>query len=296
MKRVLLIGSSGMLGSEIALSLIQQSDIQLSVLGRVANPAFDAASPTSSQFALEKTLAKQDFDIIINAVGATKVNIMDASDAEVERVTNVNTVFPKIVADFAEFHNAHLLTVATDCVFSGRLGPYLESASKDPVDLYGVTKSAGEIVRPGVTTLRTSFVGLQQPSSAPMLLEWFLRQPAHAEIQGFRNHLWNGVTTPVLAKIFALMIVEDMLPSGTFHLVPNYQYTKLDLLKEFALVFGRHDLVIRPSDGPENVDRRLGTEFPQMNLKLWGLLGHVPPTDIRASIVELAERRPSESN
>jgi dTDP-4-dehydrorhamnose reductase len=296
MKRVLLIGGNGMLGSEIALKFAKLTDISLVMLNRATHPTFDAASPDSSERVLNSILANEGIDVVINTVGATKVNISETALDEAERVANVNSVFPRLVGQLASDFGVHVLTVATDCVFSGRSGPYSESSIHDPTDLYGKTKSAGELIGQGVTVLRTSFIGLQRPGSTPMLLEWLLGQPTGARINGYSNHRWNGVTTAVVARLFTRMIAEDFLPSGTFHLVPNYEYSKLDLLCEIAEIFGRDDLAIVPTQTPEFVDRRLGTDFPEVNLELWRLLGQAPPTAIRASILELAERRLRESN
>lgn len=38
----------------------------------------------------------------------------------------------------------HLIQIATDCVYSGKKGDYLESDLHDPTDVYGKTKSLGE--------------------------------------------------------------------------------------------------------------------------------------------------------
>ena len=38
-----------------------------------------------------------------------------------------------------------IFQIATDCVYSGRLGKYNEKSEHDDTDIYGVTKSLGEI-------------------------------------------------------------------------------------------------------------------------------------------------------
>jgi dTDP-4-dehydrorhamnose reductase len=63
------------------------------------------------------------------------------------------------LAIFAEDSGAKVIQIATDCVFSGSNGSYLETDPHDATDVYGKTKSDGEIESSAVMQLRCSIIG-----------------------------------------------------------------------------------------------------------------------------------------
>src|SRR5207244_6584362 len=110
----------------------------------------------------------------------------------VRRAVAVNSLFPYALSDVAEAAGARVLQIATDCVFSGREGSYREDSPHDPLDVYGKTKSLGEVQAPHFLNLRCSIVG-PEIRGFRSLLCWFLAQPRNARLRGFVNHWWNGV-------------------------------------------------------------------------------------------------------
>ena len=68
-----------------------------------------------------------------------------------------------------------LIHISTDCVFSGERGQYDENSITDAKDLYGISKSIGDINVENALTIRTSTIG-HELNSKSGLLEWFLSQ------------------------------------------------------------------------------------------------------------------------
>ncbi len=60
---------------------------------------------------------------MVNAIGLTKPYIHDDEPAEVEVAIGVNAAFPFRLAREAAAVDAHVLQIATDCVYSGSAGP-----------------------------------------------------------------------------------------------------------------------------------------------------------------------------
>jgi len=226
------------------------------------------------------------FDWIINAIGVIKPYARDDQPKEVERAIAVNAAFPHWLA--TTFEHARILQIATDCVYSGTKGCYVESDKHDALDTYGKTKSLGEVSLPNVHHFRCSIIG-PEPKSYVSLLEWFRRQPPGAKISGFTNHLWNGVTTLHFAKICHGIIKNDSALAHLQHVIPSGDITKNDLLRCFARYYGRSDVKIAAADAPQAVDRTLATENQQRNNLLWKNAGYkTQPPKIEEMVEEIA--------
>lgn len=230
------------------------------------------------------------FDWVVNCIGVIKPYIKDDNREQVVRAIRVNSLFPIRLAEAAERTGARVLQIATDCVYSGRDGCYDEKAAHDPTDVYGKTKSMGEVHSPNMTHLRCSIIGPEIKGHVS-LLSWFLKQERGAALNGYRNHLWNGVTTLHFAKVCGGIIRdrgEAALPHVQ-HVIPSGDITKADLLRSFAREYKRDDLTIKDVDAPTVIDRRLRTTDAQTNAKLWSGAGYTEPPTVEQMVKEMAE-------
>jgi dTDP-4-dehydrorhamnose reductase len=224
---------------------------------------------------------------VVNAIGFIKPHIREASPEDVERALQINAVFPHRLARVAAACGSSVLQIATDCVYSGAAGGYVESSLHDPLDVYGKTKSLGEMRGPHVHHLRASIVGPERYRSTS-LLEWFRRQPRAATVQGFTTHLWNGVTTLHFARVCAAIIGHGLEVPHRQHLVPADAVTKCELLALFRRAFGREDIVVLPALAEPAINRTLKTNDQGCNHTLWAAAGYSRPPAIGAMIDELA--------
>lgn len=223
----------------------------------------------------------------VNAIGVIKPYIHDDNAAEVERATRVNALFPHLLANAAEKCHCHILQIATDCVYSGRKGNYLENDDHDALDVYGKTKSLGEVFSPNVFHLRCSIIG-PEPEAHVSLLDWLLWQKNGAVVRGFTNHLWNGITTLHFAKLCHGIISNNLSLRHIQHIIPAGKTTKFDLLKSLAESFRRTDLKIEPAKAATAIDRTLGTSNEILNRDLWAVCGFAHPPSIPEMVSELA--------
>jgi len=146
----------------------------------------------------------------------------------------------------------------------------------------------GEAVGTTNMNIRVSVVGPERYRSNS-LLSWFLNLPLHAEVPGFQNHLWNGVTSQAYAKVVLGIMMKDLFKAGTFHLVPDTIVSKCDLLKFFASEFNREDLKIVPTMAAESINRTLRTDFTEFNEGLWSGAGYQNPPSIEELVKELGK-------
>lgn len=241
LRRVLVLGASGLLGRYVVNEALQEAAVVVIVPrsrseDSTFSPGVDAvdiefdASAPGSLLPLFRAVAP---DIVVNCV----VNKGKAESLEAtHRAVNVNGVFPHCLAETAAKFGAHIIHLSTDAVFSGARGNYNEGDVPDPLELYGWTKLVGELNRPGCITLRTTFIGLSERS--PNLLSWFFEQAeAGRTIMGHSEYHLSGVYAGRLARYIRKLICMDAPPSGLFH-VGGEAWTKFWLLDQLSRRLG----------------------------------------------------------
>ena len=136
MKKVLLLGKDGMLGSEL--------------LSRLENKGYEVVGTTYKTLDIcnrDDVINKANEvkpDIIINCAAYTNV---DACEVNYDVANAVNGVAISNIAEAANMQNAILVQISTDYVFDGKLDitkAYTEDMKPAPVSAYGKTKLLGE--------------------------------------------------------------------------------------------------------------------------------------------------------
>lgn len=283
MSNVLILGGTGMLGHAV----LEEFG------GFSGNINFTSRSGSGIPFdvlndsvdSLAKFVGNGDY--IINCTGITKPHINDDNEQDIARAKLVNSLFPAELASMAEKSGSRVIQIATDCVFSGRNGHYLETDIHDAEDVYGKSKSLGEVDSENVMHIRVSTIGRELGRST-LLLEWVLSQAQGATIPGYTDHYWNGVTTNHFAQVVRGIIENDGFESGLSHLVPADELSKADLVRQIASAFGRTDLIIKDTDSGKPIDRTLSTSDPALNKRLWAWAGYQDIPTIEQLIAEIA--------
>jgi dTDP-4-dehydrorhamnose reductase len=153
MKKIVVTGASGQLGSE--LEVLSESYSQ-----------FEWIFADRSQVSLDNLAVLKDQlegirpNIILNCGAYTAV---DKAESEPELADIVNHQSVKIIAQYSKDNQVKLIHVSTDYVFDGSSSIALaEEAATKPINVYGASKRAGEIaamaVNPDVVIIRTSWV------------------------------------------------------------------------------------------------------------------------------------------
>jgi dTDP-4-dehydrorhamnose reductase len=268
---VLVLGSEGMLGHVVKGYLKTQPELSVKSAGRSATDDFKM---DAEKFETLSALRLQDHDYIINCIGIIKPYCKDNDPAGVQRAIKVNSQFPWELSRLTEKSKTKVLQIATDCVYSGKKGLYAEGEPHDATDVYGKTKSLGEVFSSSsFLNIRCSIIGPEIKGKLS-LLEWFLSQKPGAEVNGFSHHLWNGVTTLQFAKLCK----KIMAAPGAFeairadhhapHFTPNDTLSKLEMLRTFDRIYGTN-LKITEKNVGEPVDRTLATKMGKID-ELYG--------------------------
>ncbi len=192
------------------------------------------------------------------------------------------------MAEACEITGTKLIQIATDCVYDGVSGNYTENSAHNPLDVYGKTKSLGEIHCDNTLNLRCSIIGREKKNYLS-LLEWFLNQNKSAKVNGYKNHFWNGVTTRAFAKICLGIINNNVWFSGFQHIAPKDTVTKAQMLHIFKKVFNRSDIEIEDINAPVAINRTLSTVHKDKNEMLWKNAGYTVIPTVEEMIQEIGE-------
>lgn len=280
MKKVLILGATGMLGSACNSVISNSKIIEVVRTSRNSEPSyvkFDASKDSISDL-----VSAVNPDWIVNCIGIIKPHIDERDIPSINQAIRINSLFPQ---EIAMATNKPVIQIATDCVYSGNIGAYPESALHDATDVYGKTKSLGEIPADNLKHIRASIIGPEQGRSTS-LLEWFRNQTKDAKLNGFTDHLWNGVTTHHFGLLAKAMIENDYLDFNKIHVVPQDVVTKAELLRIFASSYNRYDITINDVESAKTIDRTLTTENPETNFALWKLAGYETPPTIKQMVEE----------
>ena len=289
MTKVLVLGGSGMLGSMVVDVLSRNPALNVTATVRDATLAAQCGSRLPGAAWRVFRFDRDPYMVVADdgrLIGITKPLIRDDQPSEVERAVDVNARLPHLLGELARGADARILQIATDCVYSGSRGEYVESDPHDALDVYGKTKSLGESFQENVHHLRCSIIG-PEPKDFKFLIEWFRRQPRDATVKGFVNHRWNGVTTLHFARLCEGIITRGLSLSHLQHVVPSGSMTKAAMLHAFAAAFARRDVRIEDVEAGTIIDRTLETNDSDLNGRLWDAAGYAEPPTVPAMIEEL---------
>jgi len=252
MKKVLILGSAGMAGHMLYKYFKSNENYQVMGIARNKDYGFcDLALDINSKFAtLPNLIKKVEFDFVINCIGLL---IKDSQD-DLSNAIFINGFFPQHLAFVTNNMKTKVIHLSTDCIFSGKKGPYHEKSEPDGEGNYAKTKYLGEINNGKDLTVRMSIIGPELKPNGTGLFQWFMKQ--QGEIKGYSEAIWNGMTTYELAKQIDKLMSTNL--TGIYNLAPNFHISKYELLCELQLVYDKRDVTITP-DNTVVLDKTLVT-------------------------------------
>ena len=245
--RILVIGSTGLIGHQIYNYLKKNSDYHLSNISyrkKLQEDTILIDIRDEQKFINHVKIIRPNH--IINCMGI----LISGSKRDPENAIFLNAYMPHRLASLSDEIHSKLTNISTDCVFSGfKSAPYVETDEKDGKDTYAITKGLGEVVNKKHLTLRTSVVGPELKSDGEELFNWFMNQSI--SIKGYTKAIWSGVTSGELAKAVKWSIDNEI--TGLYHLTNSQPINKFEILQLFKK-YTKKNIEILPLEG-KSIDK-----------------------------------------
>jgi dTDP-4-dehydrorhamnose reductase len=248
-KKILILGSKGMLGQELVRVFAEGGN-------DVTGWDFGDIDVTDTVSAHEQIVALAP-NVIVNAVGYNAVDLCESDESESKKAWRINAEVPGELAAVAKELGAVFVHYSTDYVFDGEQtgDGYAEDADPSPVSKYGESKLGGERTTAAVGgyyyVIRLAKLFGIPASSAGGKQSFFAKMEEIAREKGAVSAVddENGCFTyaPDLASA-TLSLVLDSAPSGVYHLVNEGSATWYGALRQYFDIVGV-DATVHPVSG-----------------------------------------------
>lgn len=213
--KIAVVGSAGLLGSEVMNAARQ--------LGHVVTGLTHDDIEITDAGSVETALAGSHVDIVVNCAAYVRV---DDAESHVPEAFAANAVGPFNIATAARDRGARLIHISTDFVFDGSAdSPIDEGHSPKPINVYGISKLAGEnlvmqVSKDNLIVRVSSLFGTRGASGKPggNFISTIL---GIAERTGHVSAIDDLIISPTYAVDAAVAVVElaEAGASGICHVV-----------------------------------------------------------------------------
>ncbi len=146
-RNILITGITGLLGQGL-LGSIPVGDrvigVSRGLTTGVVNDSLELVqTDVTDQDAIDRIFDRYEIDVVIHAAGEGSVDVVE-KDPILGRLSIVQSA--ENLATISKKHNAQVIYISTNAVFSGNESPYAEASETRPLNLYGQLKKEAEIV------------------------------------------------------------------------------------------------------------------------------------------------------
>lgn len=252
--KILVTGSNGLLGQKLTTRFNGDPSIYLIATARgnsalpVEHGEFQEMDITN-QAEVEAVIARTRPDVIIHTAAMTQV---DPCELDHEACWKTNVTAVKYLIDVARLYNVHLVHVSTDFIFDGTQELLDETAKPNPVNYYGQSKLAGEMLVQesdiSWSILRTVLVyGVTRGMSRSNIVLWVKNNLEQGKTISVVNDQWR---TPTLAEDLATgcYLAATKKTTGIFHISGKDFMSVHTIAMRTAGFFGLDQSLIKETD------------------------------------------------
>ena len=235
--RILVLGSSGFLGSYLGFALPRLGH-EVSGVARRDVPYFPGNHVAEGLEQFTEVIRSGNYDAVINCVAVASHEVCEEDP---ENAQAVNATFPAVWASATAETGAHFVHISTDAVFDGASAElYSETEMTNPESVYGITKVRGELAvlaaNPDAVVLRTNFFGWSRNQRAGILDFFVTAFTDQSPITGFQDYVVSSLYMGDLVD--AMMSLVEGGASGVFHTVSSTPLSKYDFGQMVATATG----------------------------------------------------------
>lgn len=224
MKKILVTGANGQLGSELNVLSMNYPNYQWIFADRT-KVTLDNLDLLNTQ------LENIQPNIILNCGAYTAV---DKAESEKELAFTINNLAVELIAKYASENNVKLIHISTDYVFDGSSAIALkEEAPTNPINVYGESKLAGEIAclnnNPDSIIIRTSWVYSKFGNNFVKTMQRLMQERESI------NVINDQIGSPTYAADLAQVMIDVLESSNWVPGIYNYSNEGEISWYEFAL-------------------------------------------------------------
>lgn len=249
-KRILIIGSNGMLGQRIAEFYNKSDKVELMCVSAEENsfiPKVQYKKLDISQKDQVKQIILNFFpDVIINTAAFTNV---DKSETEREIAWKINVGGVENIALYSWTIDAHLIHFSTDYIFDGKNGPYTEDDKPNPIGYYGRTKLASEnsirVSGTRYTIVRSNVLYGPSKYGRPDFVKWVINSLQNGEkIRIVTDQIGNP--TYIDDLVDAVNKIIEFKKEGVYNIGGREMISRFDFTLRIAKYFSLDEKLIVP--------------------------------------------------
>lgn len=148
--------------------------------------------------------------VILNAAAFTNV---DDCESAVDAAFAVNTRGPQYLSQWCSLNECRLVHFSTDYLFNGKNGPYSETDTPDPINMYGLSKLGGEAqirrIFDNHLIIRTNVLFGKGPTEKASFVRWVVEslrenRLIHVVDDQYNNPTWSNDLAMAVKKFLEL--------------------------------------------------------------------------------------------
>ncbi len=280
--KILITGSSGLIGGFIYSHL--NSNHSLLGIDIINSETTDKLVDITDKDCLKNILDEFEPDMVIHV--AAQKDLIQCEENKAETwCSNVNPL--SIITDYLSQKTGKLIYISSDMVFDGTKGNYTEEDPTCPINWYGATKVAGELIpvirmaENSISILRTAQVfgpvtealihyvnvkidcdTMTNQSALPLFIKMRLSRGLPVVLP---NNVTSSPTPVTLIADVVNKIIENGVGTGLLHVAGTESYSRFELGRQIAeLLELPKDLIVhgvdatthlRPHDLSMNVNK-----------------------------------------
>jgi len=248
MKKILVTGGSGLLGSKIIslarndFEIIGTSNLNPIHIEGCRSFKLDITDRTAV-FELTK---KVKSDVVIHTAAFTDV---DMCEDQKEKAWKVNVDGTKNITDACKEIHAKVIYMSTDYIFDGKNGPYSEEDKPKPINYYGLTKLEGEsiIKSSGLdyVIIRSTILYGWNPIDHLNFVTWVIdKLKKREEIKVVTDQYGNPTLADNCAE--AILDIIKKNKSGIYNIVGRDWVNRFEFAKKICEIFNLDKRLISP--------------------------------------------------
>lgn len=260
--KILVLGSTGLLGHALMRSLRDQYDVTGTIRGKnnLTTTNVIEVKDLTNPHELRLCFDKVNPDVVINCL-----SLKDINAASLLKLKEIFVNVPHYISSLCEIQGSKFINISSDGVFSGERGNYSEDDLPDPIDNYGYCKLMGETIGINDLVIRTSMIG-HSFNRSQGLIDWFVKQK---ECTLFKNVFFSGLTTNELAKVIKNFVLQNQDINGLYHIAAS-PISKFELLSHVQKIYNL-DIQI-------NIDEQNRSNRSLDSKKFSKLTGYIAPS------------------